>query len=132
MQTADSLFRAGNRDLAERVAMHGLIVKGNPRGCYELGMLFYWEGDYIHSVLWNEWCLQEVPDWPYSFLAMHSIAASYHKAGYFKMADQWARSALGNAPYFEPARSFLMHSLVVGVEPFPNKVVGELVHDPKD
>jgi hypothetical protein len=71
-------------------------------------MQYYIEGDFVNSVMWSEACLRAVPDWPYAFLAMHSIAAAYHKAGLTRMADTWARSAVAAAPFFEPARSYLM------------------------
>ena len=80
----------------------------NPRWYYELGMEYYHKGDYINSVVCSERCLHEDPDWPYSFLAMHSIAAAYHRAGLFIMADWWARRTVQKAPFFEKTRSFFL------------------------
>ena len=79
----------------------------NPRWYYENGMASYYDGDYISAVLWNETCLREAPDWPYGFLAMHNIAATYHKAGLLKMADQWARKTYEMAPFFDAVRCFI-------------------------
>lgn len=104
---AATLFSSGRREEAYEMALEGLS-QGNPRGCYELGMLLYAEGDFISAVIWNEKCLNEAPDWPYGFLAMHSIAACYHKAGVPKMADFWARIVLERAPFFQPSQGFLL------------------------
>ena len=79
----------------------------NPRWYYENGMASYYDGDYISAVLWNETCLREAPDWPYGFLAMHNIAATYHKAGLLKMADLWARKTYEMAPFFDAVRCFI-------------------------
>lgn len=106
-ELAASMFRGNGHSPAIRNAMDWLD-KRNPRGCYELGMKCYHQGDFINAVLWSELCLTEVPDWPYSFLAMHSIAASYHKAGLLQMADHWARKSVSTAPFFEPPRSFII------------------------
>lgn len=104
---AYALFAAGNEAAAMDFALQQLAER-KPRGSYELGMIMFHKGDFIKAVAWNELCLQEFPDWTYSFLAMHSIAASYHKAGVLSMADTWARLALDHAPFFEPSRTFLL------------------------
>jgi len=106
------LFRIGKRDVAGLMALLGLS-QDNPRGCYEIGMEFFYEEDFIASVRWSEMCLHSVPDWDYAFLAMHSLAAAYHKAGLLKMADVWARKAVEKAPFFEPSRTFLLPAGVV-------------------
>jgi hypothetical protein len=80
----------------------------NARRYYEMGMECFYQGDYINSVIWSERCLNDAPDWAYSFLAMHSIAAAYHHAGLLVMADMWARRTIQTAPFFELTRSFLL------------------------